>query len=72
MLNAISKTFQRLWGDEKGLTLVEYGVGAILAVTVGATALVQLGREIDNELGQAEAIMENTTGTAVTTDIASN
>ncbi|MGI1662324.1 Flp family type IVb pilin [Palleronia sp. KMU-117] len=66
MRNAVIKTWNRLLGNEEGLTLVEYGVGAILAVTVGAVALTQLGAQINNELGQAEGVMEATGGTVGT------
>ena len=57
MRNAVIKTWNRLLGNEEGLTLVEYGVGAILAVVVGATALTFLGDEIIEQLGQAQAVM---------------
>ena len=60
MFDSVLKVFKRLHKDEKGLTLVEYGVGAILAVTVGAIALTQLGAQINHELGSAEGVMEST------------
>lgn len=66
MRNAVIKTWNRLLGNEEGLTLVEYGVGAILAVTVGAFALTQLGAQINHELGQAEGVMEGTAGASGT------
>jgi len=61
MRNAVIKTWNRLLGNEEGLTLVEYGVGAILAVTVGALALTTLAQEVNTQLGEAETIMENST-----------
>ena len=57
MRNAVIKTWNRLLGNEEGLTLVEYGVGAILAVGVGAFALTTLSGEINTQLGQAETVM---------------
>lgn len=59
MRNAVIKTWNRLLGNEEGLTLVEYGVGAILAVAVGAFALTNLGAEISDQLTEADAVMGN-------------
>lgn len=65
MRNAVIKTWNRLLGNEEGLTLVEYGVGAILAVAVGAFALTNLANEVNDQLGEAEAVMEADGTTAV-------
>lgn len=43
----------RLLGDERGVTLVEYGIGLTLAVIVGTTALTVLGQAVDDEMGAA-------------------
>ena len=45
--------------DERGVTLVEYGIAIALAVAVGATALGLLGNEIDAALGAAGTAMPN-------------
>ena len=65
MLTNLKTILGRFRKDEEGLTLVEYGIGAILGVTVGAIALVGLGNEINNELGQADGVMERSGGGAV-------
>lgn len=59
-------TLKRLRRDEDGLTLVEYGVGAILAVGVGALALTALSGEIKTQLGKADQVMTTSGGTAST------
>ena len=48
--------FQRLIGNECGLTLPEYGIGLALAIGVGVVALGGLGDEITQAMtgaGQA-------------------
>ena len=68
MLTNLKTILGRFRKDEEGLTLVEYGIGAILGVTVGAIALTGLGAEINNELSQADGIMERSvTGQALGT-----
>jgi Flp pilus assembly pilin Flp len=59
MRNAVIKTWNRLLGNEEGLTLVEYGVGAILAIVVGVGALTTLGNSINDQLGEASDVMVN-------------
>jgi Flp pilus assembly pilin Flp len=49
--------FSRFTRDERGVTLVEYGIALTLAVIVGATALTNLGNAVDGEMGAAETIM---------------
>ena len=69
--------FQRLVGNERGLTLPEYGIGLALAIGVGVVALGGLGDEITQAMtgaGQAMPCGEEstTTGTgadAVTTTV---
>ena len=61
-MTKLQSILARFRKDEEGLTLVEYGIGAILGVTVGAIALTGLGNEIVNELGQADAVMQATGG----------
>ena len=43
--------------DERGVTLVEYGVAVALAVLVGAGALTTLNNEIDGAATAAGAAM---------------
>jgi pilus assembly protein Flp/PilA len=59
MKTYLLKTIKRFSKDEKGVTLVEYGIALILAVGLGAAALTELSTEIDAEMQQAEDIMAN-------------
>ena len=43
--------------DEKGVTLVEYGIALVLAVVVGTTALTALGQATDAQMDQAGGLM---------------
>jgi pilus assembly protein Flp/PilA len=60
MKEFLKKTFARLSKDEEGVTLVEYGIALVLAVTVGATALTDLAGEVDLEMQGAEDILAET------------
>ena len=51
------KILVRLKSDEKGLTLVEYGIGIALAVGLGVGALTALGGDIGGAMGAAGTIM---------------
>jgi Flp pilus assembly pilin Flp len=53
MRNALVKTFARLRRDEKGVTLVEYGIALVLAVTLGGGALIGLAGGVDNKMDGA-------------------
>lgn len=53
MRNALVKTFARLRRDEKGVTLVEYGIALILAVTVGAATLGGLATKVQGKMNSA-------------------
>lgn len=44
--------------DEKGVTLVEYGIALVLAILVGAALLTGLGGEVNTQLGEAQATMQ--------------
>lgn len=57
MTNFLKKTFARLMTDEKGVTLVEYGIALTLAVFVGVGALTTLGEDVDAEMGQASGVL---------------
>jgi pilus assembly protein Flp/PilA len=58
MTNFLKKTFARLLKDEKGVTLVEYGIALTLAVAVGVGALSTLATDIDAEMGQASGVLQ--------------
>lgn len=51
----ILKKFRR---DEKGVTLVEYGIALILAIGVGSAALGLLSGEVNTQLGDAQVVMQ--------------
>ena len=53
----MTKLIQKFRRDEKGVTLVEYGIALILAVTVGTAALGLLGAEVDAQMDEATALM---------------
>ncbi len=57
MTNFLKNTFARFAKDEKGVTLVEYGIALILAVTVGTVALTNLGNNVIGEMDEAGALM---------------
>ncbi|MBA3910767.1 MAG: Flp family type IVb pilin [Rhodobacter sp.] len=57
MRNFLKKTFARLMKDEKGVTLVEYGIALTLAVLVGVGALTTLGENVDAEMTQASDVL---------------
>jgi len=52
--------FSRFARDERGVTLVEYGVGVTLAVVVGITLLTALGSGINGNLIDAAGAMDAT------------
>jgi Flp pilus assembly pilin Flp len=43
----------RLREDDTGVTLVEYGIGLILAISVGAVLLTQLGVGVIEQIGDS-------------------
>lgn len=57
MANFVTRTFARLRKDEKGATLVEYGVALALAITLGAGALATLGTDVGNTMADASAAL---------------
>ncbi len=61
MRNALLNTFSRLRSDEKGVTLVEYGIAIVLAIVVGTTALMALSAQINTNLGDAVTAMQDRT-----------
>lgn len=46
-----------LIGDERGVTLVEYGVALAVAVTLGTAGLITLAGEIEQPLNAAGVMM---------------
>jgi pilus assembly protein Flp/PilA len=59
MQDFILKTIISFKSDERGVTLVEYGIAIALAVTLGAGALTLLGGEIGVAMGAAGTAMPN-------------
>ena len=58
----MTKLIQKFRRDEKGVTLVEYGIALVLAITVGGAALGFLAAEVDGQMGAAEVAMGGTAG----------
>jgi len=53
----IQNLIARFRADERGVTLVEYGIALVLAVVVGTAALTDLGNAVDGEMNAAEVVM---------------
>ncbi|MEZ5759707.1 MAG: Flp family type IVb pilin [Paracoccaceae bacterium] len=53
MRDALTKLFARFRKDEEGVTLVEYGIALILAVTVGVTVLGGLASDVNLQMDAA-------------------
>ena len=51
---ALTARFSR---DEKGATLVEYGIAVVLAVVVGTGGLITMANQVDNNMGSAQGAM---------------
>lgn len=51
--------FRHLIHDDRGVTLVEYGIAISLALLVGVASLTALGTEISTALGVAGTEMPN-------------
>jgi len=49
----LKKTFRSFRRDEEGVTLVEYGVALMLAVTVGTITLTGLAGDVRGEMDTA-------------------
>ena len=58
MRNAIVNIFARLRRDEKGVTLVEYGIALVLAISVGGLLLTNLGDEVKTQLSDTATVMK--------------
>ena len=44
--------------NDRGATMVEYGIAIVLAVLVGTSGLLLLGQKIDNNMNTAATRME--------------
>jgi len=60
MKTTLIKLLARLRRDEKGVTLVEYGIAITLAVAVGTVALTNLGDAVSDKMGEAETALAPT------------
>lgn len=61
MRNLVRKSMLRLRRDERGVTLVEYGIAIALAVSLGTVALTNLAGQIGDAMDTAGAKMPGTT-----------
>lgn len=61
MRTEISQLFRRFARDDRGVTLVEYGIALVLAIVVGTTALLALGGEVVANMGDAQTVMADRT-----------
>lgn len=57
MKNFLKKTFARLMKDEKGVTLVEYGIALTLAVALGTAALGTLAGNVGGVMDDASTCL---------------
>ena len=57
MRDQITKLYIMLRHDDRGVTLVEYGIAIALAVVLGTGALSLLGNNIGGAMGNAGAAM---------------
>ncbi|MCB4456552.1 Flp family type IVb pilin [Leisingera sp. McT4-56] len=58
----LKKMLSQLRGDERGVTLVEYGIAIALAVALGTAALDRLGDDVEEAMDAAGAEMPNGAG----------
>lgn len=61
MTNFLKKTFARLIKDEKGVTLVEYGIALLVAVGVGTLAMNALSTAVTDKVNEAASCIEGPT-----------
>ena len=57
MRNTLKGLFGRFSRDEKGATLVEYGVAVVLAVVVGTGGLIFMANQVNNNMDSAQNAM---------------
>ena len=53
----MKKLFGRFARDERGATLVEYGIAVVLAVIVGTGGLILMAQQVDNNMDTAQGAM---------------
>ena len=56
----ISKLISKLRQDERGATMVEYGIAVVVAVLVGTAGLILMANQIDNNMNSAADRMAET------------
>ncbi|WP_170786953.1 Flp family type IVb pilin [Ruegeria lacuscaerulensis] len=59
MSNTIRNFFLKLRKDERGATLVEYGVALLLAVIVGGTALISIAEDTSANFDDAANVLSD-------------
>lgn len=64
MRNALVNTFARFRKDEKGVTLVEYGIALVLAITVGTVLLSGAAAAVNEQIRDSCDAMGPTNATA--------
>jgi Flp pilus assembly pilin Flp len=57
MRSALLKKLRAFHKDEEGVTLIEYGVALLLAVTFGVAGMTVLGNAFTATMGNAAAAM---------------
>ena len=57
IMSILPKMFKKLARDERGVTLVEYGIALTLAIVVGVGALTALGTNVEESVTAAGNIM---------------
>ena len=53
----LSTKYKKLLRDERGVTMIEYGIAIVLAVVVGTAGLLALGAQIDGNMKSAATEM---------------
>ena len=66
MRSTLKSLMARFSRDEKGATLVEYGVAVVLAVVVGTGGLLFMANQVDGNMGAAQSAMVTADTPAVT------
>jgi pilus assembly protein Flp/PilA len=67
MRSTLKGLMARFSRDDKGATLVEYGVAVVLAVVVGTGGLLVMANQVDGNMGAAQAAMVTTSTPTVAT-----
>ena len=59
MLKALLKYLKNLAGDDRGVTLVEYGIAITLAIIIGGGAIALLAGDVGATFGVVGASLPN-------------